>query len=450
MMTSLSRSTWLPEGWSPDRVFRFEFIFGSALRLVALVAARHIPFESDARDYADAARLILNGVHFIPYWPPGLPLYLLPFVAAGASDIVLRASMLFFWTLACWGILRLARAAGIGNFAWMILLVFALMPSSIQMSIECLTMQPVAALLLLALSATIRLCKGEGMKEVILLGLSLGWMALVRPSALPLVVLLPATCLLVARRWKGPILSLVLGTILIGGWVIRAHELSGAWIINNSNAINFYDGNNPWTPMYRTWYFGSKAKLGTDEIHQYPEFERILIYTNSLPGLEGSAELKRLSIQDITHRPGLFLLRTFNRMRCYFGFDTFTSANLRNDGPFARRLFPISLALEAFLYLSVAGPAFFWLALAPAGFWRQWQTQLIAASIVVYAIPYWLSMSHPTYHYPIVMPMAILGAMAWKASEGRTGPWTRGWVAVAALAAIQVEWVWEMAGALRK
>ncbi len=427
---------------------------------MALLALRHTAFTSDAGDYVESSRLLLRVPHFVPYWPPGLPLYLLPFITAGVSDIGLRASMLFFWVLACWGLLRLAQTVEVGDSAWLILLVFALMPSSIHMSVEPLTQQPVAALLLIALSSAVRCGLGSGIGEFALLGCSLGAMSLMRPSALPLLMLLPGACLVVLRRKKirhwmtGPLLTVSLGAMMVGGWMVKAHQMSGAWIINNSNAVNLFYGNNLWTPMYRTWFFGSWAKPGSVELQHYPDYEQVLTQTLNLPPLQASAEFNRLTIAYVAHRPDLFLLRTLNRMRCFWGFDTFTSANLRRDGSAGRRLFPVSLALEAALYLSIAGPAFFWLAIAAAQFWRQWQSWLIAGTIVVYGVPYWLSMSHPTYHYPVVMPLAVLGVMAWRTYAARPVAvpvrMVRGWVAVGTLAAIQVEWVWQMAGSLQR
>jgi hypothetical protein len=349
--------------------------------------------------------------------------------------------MLVFWVLTCWGLLRISRALGIERLSWVILLIFAVMPDSIQMSIEPQTQQPAAALLLIALSAAIRCGRGAGMGEYALLGSSLGWLALVRPSALPLVVLVPAVCFLGSRKLPGVVLSVILGGALVCGWMARAHQLSGAWMINSASEVNLYYGNNPWTPLYRTWYFGSHAKPGSPEIQEFPEYAKSLERIHSLPSKEQSREYERLAVEHILHRPDLFLLRTFNRGTCFFAFDTFTSANLRNDGGIGARLVPVSLALEALTYLLVAIPAFFWIAVAPAPFWRRWESWLLAGTIVFYSVPYWLVMSHPTYHYPIMLPLAVLGVQAWKASPPHSARWARGWFALAALGLIQVEWV---------
>jgi hypothetical protein len=416
---------------------------------------RNGPFlVSDESDYVDAASTMLSGHPFIPYWSPGLPLYLMPFVAAGASNLVLRASMLLFWVLLSWGILRLCRAAGVGNLAWLILLVFAVMPDSIQLSTEVQTEQVVAAFLVIALSAAVRCAKGAGLGEFVLLGLSAGYMSLVRPSALPLLFLLPLACFFLVpgswtKRLAGPVLSLLLGGAMVCGWMVRAHQLSGAWILNTSNAVNLFYGNNPWTPMYRTWYFGSHAKLGDPEIKQFPEYEKIIQTAHDNPGgmtgLASNHMFQQLATQDIRDHPGIFLLRDANRIRCYFGFDTFTSANLHTFGGLAAKLVPVTLLLEAATYLCIAAPAFFFLASAPASFWRRGETWMMTGALVLYAIPYWMSKSHPTYHYPVLGLIAVLAAAAWQASRGSAWAWMRGWIALGLLALIQIEWVWQMA-----
>ena len=451
---------WLPEGKAAERAFLWVFGLALVLRLAALAVMGNGPFlVSDESDYVDAARVMLSGVHFIPYWSPGLPMYLMPLVAAGASNLVLRASMLLFWLILCWAIVRLCRSAGVANFAWMILLVFAIMPDSIQLSIEVQTEQVVAALLLLAVSAAMRCAQGAGLGEYALLGCSAGAMALVRPSAVPVVFLLPLGALLIARgkawprRLAGPVLAMALGGALIFGWVMRAHQLCGAWIINTSNAVNLYYGNNPWTPMYRTWYFGSHAKLDDPAILDFPEYREIIQQAYSLPGgltgLEANKYFQKLAVAEIVHHPARFVERDLNRVRCYFGFDDFTAANMHAFGGTAAQLFPVALVLEALAYLAIAAPAFFFLAVVPAGFWRRGEVWLLLGTFLVYAGPYWLSKSHPTYHFPVLALMAVLGAMAWTDTQGRRVTKWHGWAALAVLAAIQVEWVIQMANSLQ-
>lgn len=443
----LRRITWVESPWSA-RSFWIVVAGSLLLRVLALWAARHAPFASDAQEYTAMARQLLGGQPFVPYWPPGVPLYLVPFVAIGASDMVLRASILVFWLIACWSLLRLMRALGAGGIAWLVLLIFGLLPDSIQMAIEPMTQMPAAALLLLAAGSAVRLLRGAPTSEYLLLGASLGYLSLVRPSALPLVFLMPLACALVTRRFYPAIASALVAFIMVGAWVQHTRAMTGRWIINTANQVNLYYGNNPWTPLYRTWYFGSHAKLGTDEIKDFPEYEHTIEAISQLPQVDRPAAFEHLTVLYVRQHPVLFLDRTANRVRCFFGFDTFTSANLTGKLWLGMHIFRAALLLEALTYLLLTGFAVFWIAQAPGAFWREPAHLLLLAVMAIYAAPYWITMSHPTYHFPVLLPLAALGASAWRSSRPasslalRVKP--RAWLSVAALLLIQVEWVWQM------
>lgn len=430
-------------GGTSQRLLTIIILLSLAIRVLVLWLIAGAPLASDSRDYREMALLLLNGQYFVPYWPPGLSLYLAPFLASGGGDVMLRASMLAWWLLFCWGFVRLAGDFGVKRKTYLVLLaVFSITPALVHFSIEPMTQMPSAALLLLAVSAAVRCSKGAGWGEALLLGGTLGWLSLVRPSALPLLIFLPALVFLRGRRLFQPLVALMLGGVMIFAWMVRVHQLCGQWAINNSNGANLYYGNNPWTPLYRTWYFGSHAKVGTDEILEFPEFKEISERVMLLPRVERSAEYKRLAVEYIRHRPDLFLLRTVNRVRCFWGFDIFTAANLRGAGGAAARWFLPVFGLDALCYLVIVGFAFFWIAAAPGEFWRQWETWLLAGTVLLYALPYWVSMSHPTYHFPVIAPLALLGVLARRLAHaaGIEVRW-RGWASVAVLALIQLEWM---------
>jgi len=413
------------------------------LRAIVLWRIAGAPLASDSTDYREMALLLLGRQPFAPYWPPGLSLYLAPFLAAGFGDVVLRASMLLWWVLFCLGFARLTKDFSVKRGAALLLLaVFSVTPALIHFSIEPMTQMPSAALLLLAVSAAVRCSRGSGWGEALMLGASLGALALVRPSALPLMIVLPALVFLRRRRLREPLAAVALGAVLIFAWVIKVHQLSGQWTINNSNGANLYYGNDPWTPLYRTWYFGSHAKLGSEEILQFPEYESIVRQVMTLPETKRGPEFQHRAVAYVLHRPDMFLLRTLNRVRCFWGFDIFTAANLRGSGGEGRRWFLPVFVMDAACYLAVAGYSFFWIAAAPGAFWRRWETWALTGTIVLYVLPYWVTMSHPTYHFPVVAPLALLGVMAQQMvrSSGVEPRW-RGWTALVVLALIQVEWM---------
>jgi hypothetical protein len=272
----------------------------------------------------------------------------------------------------------------------------------------------------------------------LLMGVSLGYLVLVRPSALPLLLAIPLVVWFVRRNIVLPSVAVALGVVMVAAWTARVDQLSGHWRINNSNGTNAYYGNNPWTPLYRTWYFGSHAKLGTDEIRQFPEYEKIVQQTTELPLNDRSAAFQKLATDYVLSHPGAFVLRTANRVRCFWGFDTFTAANLRSSHG-GRRWFVPAFVLDAVFYLLITGVGFFWIAAAPSSLWREWQAWLLAGAIVLYSLPYWVTMSHPTYHFPVLAPLVVLGFFARHKGTVARG---RGWAAVAVLGMIQVEWLY--------
>jgi hypothetical protein len=425
---------------------RFVAVFALllAVRLVLLFLLRTTPFTADAQDYTAMARQIATGQSFLPYWPPGLPLYLVPFVSI-SSSLALRASMLGFWLLACWGLWRLLCALGIASPAWVILLFFGLLPDSIFLSIEPLTQLPVAAFLLLACSSAVRLARGLSEKptlEFLLLGISLGAAALVRPSALALLFVLPALCAVWSRRWMTAAAGIALALAMVGAWMLHVRSMTGHLLINTANGKNLYLGNNPWTPDYKTWYFGSHAKDG-EELDIFPEYAQQVRDVESGTPEQASAEYQHLAIVEITDHPGTFALRTLNRVRCFWGFDIFAGAQATGHRWMYLPLSPLTLAAEALLYLTLVLPSAYWLARTSRSFWLKPETILITVTVILYAAPYWLSMSHPTYHYPVLALVVVLGAMAFAQREIANAR-GRGILAVTCVLLVQLEWVWQM------
>lgn len=443
--------------WSAARACVAVTAFSVAVRLLVLAAVWYAPFASDARDYLGMARQLLTGAAFVPYWPAGVPLMLAPLLQMGMPVEALRLLPLLFWVLCCWSLYRLLESLGMAGWAWAVLLLFSLLPDAVQMSLEPMTQMPAAALVLLVLSAAVRLIQGSAQRwpEAVLLGVGLGALCLVRPStavlvlALPLAVLVFARQVTFARRLGPAALALALAAVMIGAWVAQAHRMTGRYVINTANSVNLFYGNNPWTPDYRTWYFGSHAKLASAEIRQFPEYAGELRTVYALPELDRPAAFQALATAEVKAHPVRFLWRTSNRVRAFLGFDTFTSAALSQERVAGVRLLYPALLLEAAVYLALMLPAVYLLACAPGAFWRTGVVATLAGSILLYSAPYFLSMSHPTYHFAVLLPFAALGLAAW-----RQGGWrlhrTRGWVAVAVLLLVQVEWIWQAAQGMRQ
>lgn len=409
-----------------------------AIRLFAIFLAWRLPFTPDAQDYVVMARQLAGGEHFVPYWPPGLPLYLALFVKAGASDGVIRLGMLLFWVVLVLALRGASKMLGIERIGWAVLLAFSLTPAAIQLSITPLTQMPVAALLLMAVVAMLFCIHRDGIGPWLAAGVAVAASTLVRPSAavLLLLLLVPA---LKRRKWLEPVLACVITIALLGVWVGKAHHICGAWVFNTANTRNLWYGNNPDTPMYRTWYFGSHAKLGSEEIERFPVYKATLSQVSALPPLVQQERFKQLAEHYIAASPGAFVLRTLARARCFWGFDTFTALSLRW---FRAGMFPLVLLLEAFLYCSLMLWAVARLSMAAPSFWKSPETVVLVGSALLYAAPYWISMSHPTYHFPIVLPLLLAGASV--GSRLLDHSRLRICLVCGAFLAIQVEWVYQM------
>jgi 4-amino-4-deoxy-L-arabinose transferase-like glycosyltransferase len=444
---------------------------GVALRLVALALLARTPLSGDARSYHETAIQVLSGAPYEPHWPPGMP-YLLAagYAVFGASPVVGRAIMVLVYLAFCGAVLAVGRRLGGPRVASFALAVFAVTPIFIWDSVNTLTELPAAALALGVVYFADRCRLRESLLgSACLLGLCLAGLLLTRPSNIATVLALPVYLAWRRARWQAIGVPVAVVALLAGAWCFKAYSMTGhAVFINNANSQNIFYGNNPWTPLYRTWWYGSHKEPGD----MPPDFEAELRRINHSPGRD--ALFVKTATDYIEARPDLFLLRTVNRVRVYWGFDTFTSAQVAKID---RKLGALVLALDASLYLLVTFLALLlpavvlssgkgWAGLmqsatpghaspdpAAATAWsadrKQMLTTLVTIS-VLYAFPYFLAFSHPTFHVPTTALVGMIGALSGVALlETGFGPIWRGlsrrprrWTVLALLAylAIQVEW----------
>jgi hypothetical protein len=162
-------------------------------------------------------------------------------------------------------------------------------------------------------------------------------------------------------------------------------------------------------------------------------------------------------------------------VRTFFAFDTFTSGQ---TAKVSKSLGALTLALDAGLFLLAASLALLLPAvvssrdgwrmlmrsslgdgdLAAIAAWRDdrmEQARVLLLVALVYTLPYFLAFSHPTFHVPVTPLVGVLGALAgvglldrglaevWAGLSPRRRLATV--TALAALAAVQVEWVWYLA-----
>ncbi len=417
---------------------------GTLVRLLYILALRHKAFHSDAASYVRMAGEIAAGRQFVPFWPPGLPLYLAAVQhVVGGSVGATRAAMLAFYFLISAALSYAAVLATgkvwAGNVA---LLILAISPGMVCYSVEPITELPAAALVAALAACLARILKSNGGESLLVTcmvcGFALGALTLTRPSSLLLTVVAPPFVMWSTRRpWTGALVALV-PAVMVMGWVLYLYHGTGrAIFINTSNSKNFYLGNNPQTPLYRTWWLGSHHELDA----------------SLLSGREGAADPQVLD-REYTHaareyikaRPGQFLLRTFNRVCVFFVFDTYASSYAEQTYGMPRMAARAMLALDALLYFAMFFGSVCSLSLRNATREQGALPWILAAALGLYAAPYFLAFSHPRYHVP-VEPLLILGLVLSLAAVRKAGlakaplRLGRAFAAILVFVLIQVEFV---------
>lgn len=376
---------------------------GTLLRLIGLYLVSTLPLQSDPLSYHRMALQLLHKVDIQPFLPPGLSYYLSFFYSLfGESELIGRACMILpYWILSAFLFLLAKKISSrkVANIAVLILSVF---PTFVYHSVTPLTQLPMAALLTAIAYFAIRSRQNMSWACSISLGLLLGIGTLIRPSALLLVLFLPLYFIITKRRFLLSSVIAISAILLISLWIFKVHKMTGEFVmVNHANSMNFFLGNNRWTPTYKTWFLGSHSS--EDEAFKALRGE---IKKNPLPVQDQL--YMQYAISYILSRPDLFLLRTLNRVRVYFAFDTYTGSVLMKGYDIDKRIGLGIIMIDAIFYFSIVSLAILFLFLPSCMFGNRSAINITIAIIIIYSLPYWIAFSHPTYHFPIVPILGIL------------------------------------------
>lgn len=382
---------------------------GLIVRILALVMFGRRPLLHENPSYYEMALQLLGNKKFAPYWPPGVPYYfMLAHWVLGDGLFVARASMVIVYVGFSLALYALTKEFSTRAAANLVLLIFVFYPSYIRLAIDLSTEYPAAACLTTVVYLSLLVVRKRTNSAAAALGLLLGILALVRPSSLGLVVLIPLYVAFKVRRLRLALMPLLIPCILIGAWLWKAYTLAGRFVmINDSNAQNFFLLNNPYTPLSETSPDAPVAWVQTPK----PLAEEMR-QIESRP-IEVQQQMYRsIALHYILSRPDLFLLRTFNRVRAYFGFTFHHGApDLGQSQQTSwRRLLGIAL--------TVIELCFYWpiMALAIIGCFcyrsipiEKDSLIVILGAATVYSLPYWLTISQPRFIFPVV---PLFGAIA--------------------------------------
>ncbi len=438
------------------------------LRLVTLFLVADAPLVSDAAGYFKEARYIAKGIGYTPKWPPGLPLYLSLSQHLSSDEFLARASMLlWFLALALLGYRLVLDAsqeakwtpegASSARFgANLFLAVFALYPCYVLNSVDTLTQLPAAVGVTAAAWLTLRSVRGAGVGTAVILGCVLGATALIRPTSL---VLLAGVPVYLAVKLKKPLPSLAVllpAAGIVGLWLLVAQHMTGHFVlINQANTWNLFLGNNPYTPLYKTWWLGSHSGVESG----WPDgFRRLVTDINELPAHLRSGRYAAVAWGEIVGRPDLFIVRSLSRVRTYLALDSFSGSQLVKVFGLPLWVGLAAIAADGAFYVGIAGAVILALFAGSKVLPGRDSLTVLLGMALLYALPYFVSFSHPVYHIPTTPLLGVIAAVF--AGRLRRGDdvWDRLknsrkrriglWVVAVLFAAIQVEWLIVMAGVI--
>ncbi|XXT19480.1 glycosyltransferase family 39 protein [Sorangium sp. So ce429] len=288
-------------------------------------------------------------------------------------------------------------------------------------------------------------------------GFAYGLGCLTRPSmlsVLPVLAVLAANHVLGAndharkpsrRAALGLAIFAVAAGVCIGPVMAHNHAHQAGMAISTNNERNFFLGNNPYTPNYKTSQLAQRAITDLDtEVQQYLKH----FYQQPNPRAAMMSEALRF----IRERPMITLYRTWNRAMSFWGFDYLASRLIQAHASVGHLGLLGLLAVEAGSYLLVMALALIGLCCFADQMSRNWVRWLLAL-VVAYEVPYMIAFSGGTFHFPVmglILPFAG-GALAELLASGRRSrAWARlrasrfAWCALAVLLLIQIEYAYQI------
>jgi Glycosyltransferase family 87 len=371
---------------------------GLTVRLLAMLVIAPAPASDGTAYLALAQGLLANGEYgnaqARAYWPPGLALALVPFLAVAPVPVALGAFALVCFAITGWGLYRLAQSLGLGAWARWPVWLLALWPSHVLMS-----GLPEKELLVIALLPWVLWAAREAVRHRawgLLSGAFLGLVVLVQPSFQLLPAFAAVLALLAGQPWRrvaSMFCVVVLGAVVvIAPWTFRNLAVLGHPVMVSTNGgSNLYRANNQLAT-------GGYVAVGRVDVEALPE-------------LQSDREGKRLAVQWVREHPMDFIRLSLGRVLLFPGDHSYGAyAAFRADPERIPRT----------LYLAIkAGTAASWLllwALLVGVAWRQWRARQPLPAGAGWLLLPWLYLSGihaifesgSKYHMPTLALMLLL------------------------------------------
>jgi len=425
-----------------------------ALRaLVAFVLLGGMPLVSDANSYSVAGIALLDRFpgDRAYFWPPGMPALLAAAYAWLGTDLwVSRLVACLLGTLQVPLSMLLARELfddprGVRATGW----IAALYPPAVLMSGQTYS-QHLAGVALGALALfALRLWRTGRVVDGVCAGIAWGVGCATRPSMLsvgPVLVTLAGVAWLrdrgrapsLARLAAGAFAAIAATAAILAPVVVHNLRHGAGPTLSTNNEANFFYGNNPYTPDYKTSHLGQREASQLE-----PVVRDYLARFESAP--DPRRAMRDEALRYITEHPGVTAWRTLNRIRAFWGFDYLMARNIQLDRGLGTGALVALTAIEAGGYLVVVALALVAL-VTSAGQLRRAAAWTLAACVLAYQAPYVVAFSAGTYHFPVMGLVFPFAGLALAGDPRREARWRSArasrplWIALTVVLAIQVEY----------
>lgn len=279
---------------------------GIFLRIIWIYSFPATP-SSDGASYLQLAQGLLINNHYETagtraYWPPGYPLFLVPWLKIFPSGIAITISQLFLYVVGAIGCYKLAEQYSGKRAAIIAALIFSTWPNLIAL---VGTPQKECVILALFPWITLWIIK-PNLNAKIASGLALGFTVLVQPSLqllLPIAVIYPILANHPKRALSATLICLAALTC-ITPWTLRNFIVFDKFILVSTNGgSNLYRANNEMAT-------GGYTERGTIDL-------------SNLGELEQDKTGKRLAVDWILSNPHSFARLAIEKQFRFMGDDSF-------------------------------------------------------------------------------------------------------------------------------
>ncbi len=386
-------------------------VISSIVYFLFFVLVKDIPLVSDSLGYHQQSFTLISQNIDDYYWPPLIPIYLnIIHSIFNDSEISSRIAMsfLYFFFLVFMSQYLLKENKKINSIIFGIV---SINPFTLLAFSQPDTQSPMMLLLVLVLYFTQNF-KSNFLNSFIV-GLVLGLCVLMRASSIVLII--PFTLYFIINKIELKyIVSIILPfLIIIVTWIAYVLFLTNSFVyINTANSMNLFLGNNKYV-LTTNSSSTRGVKSGLEK-----EYQELCDSLKKLDYKTRDKAYRTLTFSYLTNEKSHFMQRTFFRFINFFNFNTLATGYIQSNFrylPFTTIVFIFESSFSILIWFAF----FSTIVLKWKSFFNYKDENslyllLCTASILIYAAPHFITLSHPTYAnglLPLIISIPFLGGI---------------------------------------